>query len=116
MIILYYLGISFLRHIERCRCLLFVIDMSEKDPQEQLKCLKYELDQYLPGLSERPNGIIANKVDLKKAKDNVEKFRQNLGSEAQNLILISAKQNQNISQLLTYICDLRDNNMSCSQS
>ena len=55
-------------------------------------------------------------TDLKEAKDNVEKFRQNLGSEAQNLILISAKQNQNISQLLTYIRDLRDNNMSCSQS
>ena len=90
--------------------------MAEPDPQEQLECLKYELDQYLPGLSKRPNGIIANKIDLEEAKDNVDKFRQNLGPELQNLILTSAKQNQNISQVLTYIRDLRDHNTSCSQT
>ena len=43
------LGISFLRHIERCDCLLYVIDLSQCDPEEQFEILKYELEQYSPG-------------------------------------------------------------------
>ena len=106
------LGISFLRHIERCKYLLFVIDMSLPDPKEQLDCLKYELDQYLPGLSRRPNAIIANKIDLEEARINADKFRGSLDSENTSLILVSAKQSQNILQLLTFIRQMRDNNIT----
>ena len=47
------LGISFLRHIERCRCLLYVIDMSMPQPEGQIQCLIHELEQYKPGLSQK---------------------------------------------------------------
>ena len=111
------MGISFLRHIERCRCLLFVIDMAQPDPLDQLNCLKYELEQYLPGLSERPSGIIANKIDLDEARQNVVKFGQSLDSEKEShIFLISAKHNQNIYKLLSFIRDLRDKNTNHSLS
>jgi len=47
------LGISFLRHIEKCLCLLYVLDMSAKDPLWHLEQLQYELEQYMQHLSKR---------------------------------------------------------------
>ena len=58
------LGHSFLRHIERCRCLLYVLDMSEAEPQQNVASLQEELELYRVGLSRRPAAIVANKVDL----------------------------------------------------
>ena len=95
------MGIGFLKHIERCQCLLYVIDMSQPNPQEQMECLTYELEQYLPGLSKRPHGIIANKMDLESAKGNLTIFGDTLLGT--NIIAISAKQNENIDSLLYFI-------------
>ena len=47
------LGISFLRHIEKCACLLYVLDVSTKEPWIQLEQLQYELEQYMQHLSKR---------------------------------------------------------------
>ncbi|KAB0404603.1 hypothetical protein E2I00_017050, partial [Balaenoptera physalus] len=55
------LGLAFLRHIERCPFLLFVLDLSVPEPWTQLDDLKYELEQYRQGLSERPHAVVANK-------------------------------------------------------
>ena len=74
--------------------------MSE-DPHQQMKCLSYELEQYLPGLSKRPFGIIANKMDLKSSRDNFEKFAKQY--QDQKLIDISAKHYDNIDSLLYFI-------------
>jgi len=68
------LGISFLRHIERCACLLYVIDLSHSEPWTQLNDLKYELEQYKPGLSSRPHAVIGNKMDLPEAKENLRQL------------------------------------------
>ena len=68
------LGISFLRHIERCACLLYVIDLSHSEPWTQLSDLKYELEQYKPGLSSRPHAVIGNKMDLPEAKENLRQL------------------------------------------
>lgn len=68
------LGISFLRHIERCACLLYVIDLSQSEPWTQLNDLKYELEQYKTGLSSRPHAVIGNKIDLPGAKDNLRQL------------------------------------------
>ena len=100
------LGISFLRHIERCRCLLFVLDMTDEDSHEQLEALGYELEQYTSGLSKRPHGVIANKMDLKESKDNfanLTKWMETQSYFSNNLIPISAKDSSNIIQLLQFI-------------
>ena len=59
------LGHVFLRHIERCRCLLFVVDISvAMSVEEQLSILKNELKMYKEELLDLPFGVIINKIDL----------------------------------------------------
>ena len=57
------LGVSFLRHVQRCTCLLYVLDVSAR-PAEQLRVLRHELDMFQPGLADRPHALVANKCDL----------------------------------------------------
>lgn len=57
------LGHAFLRHIERCSCLAYVVDLSD-DPLYHIEQLKKELELYQAGLSTRPSAIVANKIDL----------------------------------------------------
>src|SRR5438874_6627335 len=69
------LGHDFLRHIARCRFLLFVVDVGGSDgrnPVEDLRNLRREIDLYDPALSKRPWCIIANKIDLPAARENLE--------------------------------------------
>ena len=72
------LGHEFLRHITRCRILLFVVDVAGsegRNPIEDLRNLRREVDLYDPGLSKRPWYIIANKIDLPGASENLEALR-----------------------------------------
>jgi GTP-binding protein len=69
------LGHEFLRHITRCRILLFVIDVAgseTRNPIEDLQKLRREIDLYDPTLSKRPWYIIANKMDLPAARENLQ--------------------------------------------
>jgi GTPase len=68
------LGHEFLRHILRCRHLLFILDMAGsegRDPLQDLQSLRQELDLYDPLLSAKPWSIIANKMDLPGAAENL---------------------------------------------
>ena len=61
------LGHAFLRHVDRCRLLLHVVDIScfeGRDPIDDIKNINYELRRYSPALAERPQIIIANKSDM----------------------------------------------------
>ncbi len=71
------LGHRFLRHIERTRCLAFVIDGSEKDPYAQYKILRTELEKFHPLLLEKPKLILINKSDLGEPKINVKFKKEN---------------------------------------
>src|SRR5947208_15112363 len=69
------LGHDFLRHITRCRFLLFVVDAAGsegRNPVNDLRNLRREIDLYDPALSKRPWCIIANKIDLPAARENLE--------------------------------------------
>lgn len=71
------LGFDFLRHIERCRLLAFVIDMAGsegRDPLADYMQLRKEINLYQAELSKRPHFIIANKMDLPEAAENLKKF------------------------------------------
>ncbi len=72
------LGHAFLRHIERCRIFCYVLDMAgvdNRDPLEDFAALKDELEHYEPGLSSRPGIIIANKMDLPEAAENLKRLQ-----------------------------------------
>ena len=69
------LGHEFLRHVRRCRLLVFVVDIAGsegRNPIEDLRNLRRELDLYNPTLSSRPWLIVANKMDLPGATENLK--------------------------------------------
>ncbi len=72
------LGHEFLRHIERCRVILHVIDMGSeegRDPLNDYEIINKELGAYQYRLLERPQIVVANKMDLDDAEANLERFR-----------------------------------------
>lgn len=73
------LGIQFLRHIERCRVLVHVIDMGAedgRDPVEDYRIINEELASYQMRLTERPQVVVANKMDVDGAAENLERFKK----------------------------------------
>ncbi|RYD27116.1 MAG: GTPase ObgE, partial [Verrucomicrobiaceae bacterium] len=73
------LGFEFLRHILRCHLLLFVVDMAGtevRDPSEDVATLRQEISLYDPVLAKRPWLVIANKMDLPEAAENLKNFKQ----------------------------------------
>lgn len=90
------LGHAFLRHIERCRCLLYVLDISEKDPLTTFACLREELELFKDRLSQRPGAIVANKIDLVEWDDEIQGNAETLSLP---VIPVSAKNGTGIPEL-----------------
>ena len=75
------LGHEFLRHIERCRVLVLLLDMAGSDgraPWDDYKNLLSELELYDPALLERPRLVAANKMDEPAAEENLKKFKRRI--------------------------------------
>jgi len=75
------LGHEFLRHITRCRVLIFVVDVAGsegRNPVEDLQSLRREIDLYDPMLSSRAWLVVANKMDLPNAKENLKALQKRL--------------------------------------
>jgi GTPase len=98
------LGHDFLRHITRCRLLLFVLDIAGSEgrhPIEDLQNLRREIDLYDQRLSQRPWHIIANKMDLPGADENLESLRQRFPDK--EIVPISAAQSGGIGDLKDHL-------------
>jgi len=102
------LGLEFLRHIQRCKCLLYVIDLSEDDAVGQLEVLKFELEQFEEGLSRRPAAILGNKIDLTQSKLNFLKLKKHLEEigDKTPLFAVSGRDAINIKDILLRIKDI----------
>ena len=77
------LGLAFLRHLERSRVLVYVIDMAGTDGREpwaDYKVLRREIDEYSPELAERPAIVVANKLDEAAARENLPRFIEETGA------------------------------------
>ena len=82
------LGHDFLRHVERTRMLVHVVDISGcegRDPMEDYLSIRSELRQYSERLAELPQLVAANKMDLTGAEDNLELFREELAEDGSNV-------------------------------
>ncbi|XP_054837980.1 mitochondrial ribosome-associated GTPase 2 [Eublepharis macularius] len=99
------LGFAFLRHIERCRFLLYVLDLSVPEPWTQLQDLKYELEQYEEGLSKRPHAIVGNKLDLPQSKCNLPLLKERV---QHRVIPLSALTGENLEELFLHLKVLYD--------
>ena len=94
------LGHEFLRHITRCRILLFVVDVAGSEgrsPVEDLQQLRREIDLYDPTLSQRLWSVIANKMDLPNADENLKALRKRFPKI--DIVPISAATGQGIDEL-----------------
>ncbi|AIO19188.1 GTPase ObgE [Candidatus Izimaplasma bacterium HR1] len=106
------LGLQFLRHIERTRVILHVIDMSGsegRDPFTDYKVINNELASYKYDLLKRPQIIVANKMDIPGAEDNLEMFKLELDDEEIQIIPISAITSSGVQELLYKTMDLLEN-------
>ncbi len=104
------LGQQFLRHIERTRALLHVLDMSAfegRDPYEDFHAINEELKAYQFGLENRPQIIVANKMDMPEAAKNLERFKERYEGDAL-IVPISAATRDNLELLLLKTADLLD--------
>lgn len=100
------LGIQFLKHVERCAALLFIVDMSCQEPWKHFETLRFELSQFSDQLMERPHVIVANKIDVPEARENL-KILRNMYDELM-IVPISAKMGTNVNVLLNEIRRLYD--------
>ncbi len=101
------LGHQFLRHIERTRVIVHVIDMASmegRNPYEDYVTINNELEQYNLRLMERPQIIVANKMDMPGAEENLAQFKNKL-TEDYPIFPISAVTRIGIRELLFAITD-----------
>ena len=70
------LGHEFLKHIERCRLIIHVLDMGREDPVKDYEIINDELKKYPGNLEKRPQIVIANKMDLDEDRVNLTKFKE----------------------------------------
>ncbi|MBT2814078.1 GTPase ObgE [Staphylococcus coagulans] len=104
------LGHQFLRHVERTKVIVHVIDMSGmegRDPYEDYTIINQELKAYAQRLEERPQIIVANKMDIPEAHDQLEQFKKKLNQPVK-IIPISSYTRENIDQLLYEIANTLD--------
>ncbi|XP_011881572.1 PREDICTED: mitochondrial ribosome-associated GTPase 2 isoform X2 [Vollenhovia emeryi] len=99
------LGVTFLKHVERCAALIFILDVTQNEPWEVLETLKYEISQFNERLNDRPHIIVANKIDLPDSEINLQLLRERVDLP---IIPISAKVGTNLSTLLKEIRMLYD--------
>lgn len=100
------LGRSFLRHIERTRMLVHVIDISgseDRDPIEDYYTIRSELYDYSPALHALPQFIAANKMDIPGAEENLEKLREELAEEDIPIFPVSAATTEGFEPMLDAI-------------
>ena len=102
------LGDKFLRHIERTKVIAHVIDMSGsemRDPYEDYLLINKELEAFNQKLIEKPMIIIANKMDLPEAKDNLEEFKKKVDCE---IYEVSGATNTGLQKVVDRLADLID--------
>ncbi|MBC1517771.1 GTPase ObgE [Listeria welshimeri] len=101
------LGHQFLRHIERTRVIVHVIDMSGSEgrvPYEDYMAINNELEQYNLRLMERPQIIVANKMDMPEAEENLKEFKTKIAEDIP-VFPISAVTKTGLRELLLAIAD-----------
>ena len=104
------LGLQFLRHAMRTRILAHVIDMGSfdgRDPIEDYKIIRHEIESYNEKLKNKKEVVIANKMDLDHAKENLEKFKK--AYPQVKVYEISALENKGLDRMLLDFATMLEN-------
>ena len=109
------LGIRFLKHLERCRVLIHLVDLApidESDPADNVAIIESELFQYSEKLAEKPRWLVFNKIDImsdEEARERAEDIVERLGWD-EDYYLISAATGKNVPPLCRDIMDFIEAN------
>ena len=100
------LGFEFLRHLERTRLLIHIVDVSGiegQDPIESFDIINGELKNYSQKLAEKPQVIAANKSDIPQFEENFGRFKAEMEERGYSVFKISAATKSGISELLNFV-------------
>lgn len=109
------LGFQFLKHMERCAALVFVIDASLEGCGDHYETLRYELKMFNPELIEKPHLIVANKMDVPESQEHIKSLEA-VAENSGRIIRISAKEESNLDDLLKEIRILYDSQVELEGS
>ncbi len=97
------LGHDFLRHIDRCRLLIHMVDVSGsegRDPVEDFEAINAELREYSPELASREMLVVANKLDILEEPENLERLKAHVEAKGLPFFQLSAATNQGVRELM----------------
>lgn len=102
------LGIQFLRHVERTRVILHLVDMDPnngRDPYEDYLAIRKELGTYDENILSRPEVIVPTKLDIECSQERLDEFKQKLPEDA-DIFAISSIQHTGVKQLLNHTSEV----------
>jgi len=104
------LGPAFLRHVQRCRVLLHIVDGTSDDPIGDFNTINNELKKYDDFLAEKPQVVVLNKVDVSEVKEKEEQLLRELRKSAghSRVLSISAATKENVKQLMNRLKKFTD--------
>ena len=96
------LGPAFLRHVQRCKVLLHVVDGSSEDPIGDFNTIQKELKNYDPVLAEKPQVVVLNKCDISEVQESQQDLMAKLKEAAghSRVLSISAATSENVKELM----------------
>jgi GTP-binding protein len=100
------LGHAFLRHVERTRVLLHVVDLAADDPDRDFQTIREELRLHDPALLEKTQVVVANKLDLAAARKRFPDFLQGREREGLEVAEVSAREGEGIVELIATVARL----------
>ena len=106
------LGHDFLRHVERTKLILHLVDASGlegRDPVEDYYKINVELKKYSEKIARRTQILVANKMDLPEAQENLPRLRELAEKEGMKLFPISAATREGVAELIAYVGEWLDN-------
>lgn len=103
------LGFQFLRHIERTRVILHLVDMDPnngRDPVKDYQRIRQELENYDPKILKRPQIIVASKMDIPGAKERLTEFEKTLNISDKDIYQISSVTHDGVNRLIQHTADV----------
>lgn len=94
------LGFEFLKHVERTRLLVHLVDLSDDAPWEEFTAINTELSSYSQELTGKAQIVVGTKIDLPAAVANQEEFTKKIANQGYEVVCISAATGENVMELL----------------
>lgn len=100
------LGLDFLRHIERTKALIHLVDGSAESPLSDLRKLEAELEAYEPALKDRPRLVTVNKIDLPEVRSRLHQLERDFKELSSPVYYISAATGEGVKELMLKVLEL----------